>query len=101
MNIEKDKKSNVTKQRHFLDDWLGDPLFKDWLDKDKNDNTVAWYFVCSKTISLSTAGCSVLVEHGNGTKYQTTLGKRNSLCDHLRDVLWEDVFKVSDSSASS
>ena len=40
-NIEKDKKSNVTKLRRFLDDWLGDPVFKDWLHKDKNDDTVA------------------------------------------------------------
>ena len=78
MNIEKDKKSNVTKQRRFLDDWLGDPLFKDWLHKDKNDDTVARCFVCSKTISLSTAGRSVLVEHGNGAKHQTALGKRNN-----------------------
>ena len=50
MNIEKDKKSNVIEQRRFLDDWLGDSLFKNWLDKDKNSDAVARCFVCLKTM---------------------------------------------------
>ena len=78
MNIEKDKKSNITKQRLFVDDWLRDLLFKDWLHKYKNDDIVARCFIRSKTISLSTAGRSALVEHGNGAKHQTALGKRNN-----------------------
>ena len=52
MNIKKDKKSNITKQRRFLEDWFGDPQFKDWLHKDQNDDTVVRFFVCSKTICM-------------------------------------------------
>ena len=54
-------------------------MFKDCLHKDKNDDTVARYFVCSKTISLSTTGRSALVKHGNGAKHQTALGEKNNL----------------------
>ena len=68
----------MTKQRRYIDDWLGDPLFKDWLHKDKNGDTVTLCFACSKPISLSAAGRSALVNFGNGTKHQTALGKRNN-----------------------
>ena len=70
------KTETITKQKRFIDEWLSDPQFKDWLHKDTNDSTIAKCIVCSSKISLSTAGWSALVEHGNGKKHSESLSKR-------------------------
>ena len=68
MNLEKDKKLKITKQKNFIVDWLSDPLFQDWLRKDKNVDAVARCLVYSKTISLSTACRSAVGDHGDNAK---------------------------------
>ena len=68
----------VTKQKKFVDEWLSDPQFKDWLRKDANDNTIARCFICSAKISLSTAGRSALTDHGKGKKHSDALAKPNN-----------------------
>ena len=78
LDFSKMTENKITKQRRFVDEWLSDPLFKEWLHKDKNDNTIARCFICSAKISLSTAGRSALVEHSKGKKHSEALSKRNN-----------------------
>ena len=73
--------SNPKKQKYFVDDWLDDPQFKDWLVKDKQ-NTRARYSVCHKVIKLLSSGKLALIDHGEGKntemlcqKYKTFLSK--------------------------
>lgn len=46
----------VSKQKYFIESWLEETEFKDWLRKDQKDKTVARCAVCHKTIELSTSG---------------------------------------------
>ena len=55
--------SNPKKQKYFVDSWLDDPEFKDWLVKDKQ-NTKAPCSVCHKVIELSSTGKSALTDNG-------------------------------------
>ena len=53
-----EKKKVVKNQRQFIDSWLNDELFKDWLRKDLGDTKIAKCVVCHKTIELSSSGRS-------------------------------------------
>ena len=50
-----------------MDSWLGDPQFKDWLVKDKQ-NTRGRCSVCHKVIELLSSAKSALTDHGKGEK---------------------------------
>ena len=39
MSTSKEIKTKVKKQKYFMDDWLQDEAFSNWLVKDKNGNT--------------------------------------------------------------
>ena len=71
--IEK-KMSNPKNQKYFVDSWLDDPQFKDWLVKGKQ-NTRARCSVCHKVIELSSCGKSALANHGKGQKHRNALSK--------------------------
>ena len=64
-------------QKIFINDWLDDPLFKDWLRKHE-ENTEARCIVCAKTIMLSLAGRSALTDHSKGKKHMEALNKRKT-----------------------
>ena len=66
--------SNPKNQKYFVDSWLDDPQFKDWLVKDKQ-NTRARCSVCHKVIELSSSGKSALTDHGKGQKHRNALSK--------------------------
>ena len=66
--------SNPKNQKYFVDSWLDDPQFKDWLVKDKQ-NTRARYSVCHKVIELSSSGKLALIDHGKGQKHRNALSK--------------------------
>ena len=66
--------SNPKKQKYFVDSWLDDPQFKDWLMKDKQ-NTRTRCSVCHKVIELSSSGKSALTDHRKGQKHRNALSK--------------------------
>lgn len=66
--------SNPKNQKYFLDSWLKEPVFTDWLVKDK-ENTKARCSVCHKVIELSSSGRSALTDHAKGKKHQQALLK--------------------------
>ena len=68
--------SNPKKQRYFVDCWLDDPEFKDWLVKDKQ-NTKARCSVRHKVIELSPTGKSALTDHGKCFVKSTELFSAN------------------------
>ena len=68
------KVSNPKKQKYFVDSWLDDPQFKDWLMKDKQ-NTRTRCSVCHKVIELSSSGKSALTDHRKGQKHGNALSK--------------------------
>ena len=49
-------KSSIKNQNYFVDDWLKDPLFKDWLKKDDKSTKCARRTMCHKTFELPSAG---------------------------------------------
>ena len=49
-------KSCIKNQNYFVDDWLKDPLFKDWLKKDDKSTKRARCTICHKTFELPSAG---------------------------------------------
>ena len=71
--MEKNKEKKVKKQRYFIEDWLSDDNFKDWLRKDRKDNTKARCILCSKSIELSSSGRSALTDHAKGAKHNEAL----------------------------
>ena len=73
--MSKNKTKELPCQKYFVDDLLRNPVYKDWLEKDPNDLTIAWYYVCHKKISLSTAGQSAINDHGGGKKHIDALKK--------------------------
>ena len=70
--------SNSRNQKYFLDSWLDDPQFKDWLVKDKQ-NTRARYSICHKVIELSSSGKWTLTDHGKGQKHRNASSKVQNL----------------------
>ena len=64
--------SNPKNQKYFVDSWLDDPQFKDWLVKDKQ-STRAWCSVCHKVTESSSSGKSALTDHGKGQKHRNAL----------------------------
>ena len=48
------KEKKVLYQKVFINDWLDDSLFKDWLRKHE-ENTKETFIFCPKTIMLSSA----------------------------------------------
>ena len=66
--------SNPKNQKYFVDSWLDDPQFKDWLVKDKQ-NTRAQCSFCHKVLELSSSGKSALTDHGKGKKHRNALSK--------------------------
>ena len=70
--------SNSRNQKYFLDSWLDDPQFKDWLVKDKQ-NTRARYSICHKAIELSSSGKWTLTDHGKGQKHRNASSKVQNL----------------------
>ena len=61
--------NNPKNQEYFVDSWLDDPQFKDWLVKDKQ-NTKAWCSVCLKVIELLCSEKSALTDYGKGQKHK-------------------------------
>ena len=59
-------KSSIKNQKYFVDDWLKDPLFKDWLKKDDKSTRRARCKIWRKNFELSSAGQSAVVDHGKG-----------------------------------
>ena len=66
--------SNPKNQKNFVDSWLDDPNFKDWLVKDKQ-NTRAWCSICHKVIELWSCGKSGLTDHVKCQKHRNALLK--------------------------
>ena len=67
-------KSSIKNQK-YLDDWLKDPLFKDWLKKEDKSTKRARCTICHKTFELSSAGRSAVVDRGKGQKRNDALKK--------------------------
>ena len=78
----------VKQQKFFVESWLDDPIFKDWLVKDK-ENTKARCRVCHKVIELSSSGRSALTDHAKGKKHSEALSKV------------QNFFKLANSSNST
>ena len=68
-----------------MDSWLGDPQFKDWLVKDKQ-NTRGRCSVCHKVIELLSSAKSALADHGKGEKQM--------LCQKYRTFLSQEVLRL-------
>ena len=64
--------SNPKSQKYFVDSWLDDTQFKDWMVKDK-ENTIAGCSVCHKVIELLSSGKLTLTDYGKGKKYRNAL----------------------------
>ena len=87
--IEKKKKRFLIK-KYFANKWICDLIFIDWIKKDINKTTFAWYTVCNKKIDLSSTG-SDLSDHAK-RKSPTKLSpcaptSLNFLLCHLHMVL--------------
>ena len=54
--------SNPKSQKYFVDGWLDDIQFKDWMVKDK-ENTIAGCSVCHKVIELLSSGKLALTDN--------------------------------------
>ena len=68
--MSKNTKKELPGLKYFVDDQLRNPLYKDWLKKDRNDLTIARCYVCHKKISFSTAGQSAISDHDGGKKHR-------------------------------
>ena len=55
----------------FNEEWLKDPQFKDWLERDKNNKDACYCKCCQFT--LKNANRSFLVKHASSTKHKTNL----------------------------
>ena len=75
MSTSKENEKKVKKHKYFIDDWLQNETFNNWLAKDKNDNTKARCSVCYKTSELSSSGRSVLTDHAKGMKHISPVNK--------------------------
>ena len=73
MNKKIDKK-DPKNQNYFLETWLSDPSFKDWLASDEK-STRARCTICHKVIQLFSSGCSPLTVHASGKKHADALAK--------------------------
>ena len=75
LNLRISNKSSIKNQKYFVDDCLKDPLFKDWLKKDDTSTKRERCTVCQKTFELSSAGWSVVVDHGKNQKHNDSSKK--------------------------
>ena len=94
--VEKKKVVKDNYQRQFIDSWLNDELFKDWLRKNLGDTKIAKCVVCHKTIELSSSGRSALTDHAKGAKHKEAQQKVKSFWGKANDKL-----SPSDSSSST
>lgn len=62
-------KSSIKNEKYFVDDWLKDPLFKDWPKKDDKSVKRTRCTVCHKIFELSSAGRS---NPGKGQKHNAS-----------------------------
>ena len=62
--------------RHFDDEWLLMPDYKEWLRKVPEDSTKFKCIMCHKSYSLSTAGKSAVTEHNEGKKHKALVNKK-------------------------
>ena len=69
------EKTEPKQQKYFVDSRLSDPVFKDWLSKDRK-NTREKCTVCHKVIELSSGGHSTWTIHGNGNKHKESVEKK-------------------------
>ena len=58
--------------RHFDDEWLLMPDYKEWLRKVPEDSTKFKCIMCHK----STAGKSAVTEHNEGKKHKALVNKK-------------------------
>ena len=80
INQYKQREENKSqKQKYFIDDWLQDEAFSDWLVKDKNDSTKARCSVCHKTIEFSFIGLSALTDHAKEMKHISAVNKVSTI----------------------
>ena len=84
--LEKNKnKSELLKQKFFIDDWLSEPVFKTWLVKEK-DNTWPQCSVFHKTIELSSSGCTALTDHAKEKKH--AVKKISTFFTPVKKTVW-------------
>ena len=95
MEKENNKKKKVKKQRYFIDDWLSEDSFKDWLRKDKSDNTKGRCAICQKSIELSSSGRSALTDHAKGAKHNEELRKVKSFFQKVKKTSQEQPVSTS------
>ena len=74
--MSKNKRKDSLGQKYFVDDWLWNPLYKDWLKEDQKDLTIARCYECHKKISLSTPSQSAISDHGSSKKHTNSVEKR-------------------------
>ena len=74
-SIRISNKSSIKNQKYLVDDWLKDPLFKDWFKEDDRSTKRARCKICRKTFELSSAGRSAVVDHGKAQKHNDALKK--------------------------
>ena len=96
---EESGKKVVKNQRQFIDTWLNDELFKDWLRKDLGDTKIAKCIVYHKTIELPSSGRSALTDHAKGAKHKEALHKVKSFWGKANDK--PSSFDSSSSTANT
>ena len=60
----------------FNDDWLKDPKFKDWLERDKKSKDSSYCKCCA--FALKNANRSALLKHANSAKHKTNFESAKS-----------------------
>ena len=73
MNEKIDKK-DPKNQKYFLETWLSDPSFKDWLASNEK-STRARCTICHKVIELSCSGRSALTVHSSVKEHADAIAK--------------------------
>ena len=73
-----DGKNAMKNQKYFVDAWLEDPCFVEWLSKVKNDKSKVRCTLCHKAFEISTSGQSALTDPVKEKKYGDLAVKRKN-----------------------
>ena len=73
------KLSNAKRPKSFVDNWLQEDEFKQWLKEIDGDNMKFSCTICKKTLSLSSSGRGAVADHAETSNHKDLLKKTSHL----------------------
>ena len=85
--MSQNNKGEPKNQKFFIDAWLSDPAFEEWLAKEKDSKKKARYTVCHKSIEVFSSGRLALTDLAKGKKHKEIIEREKYSLKRLQPEL--------------